>query len=541
MDDMSLKRLGGYKEFPGPLVMVIMDGVGIGPQDESDGVFVSYTPVLDSLMRERLFVRLKAHGVAVGMPSDKDMGNSEVGHNAFGAGRIFAQGARLVNEAIESGKIFQGAAWAEVRSRTDRGGTLHLIGLVSDGNVHSHIDHLYALLERAVADGMKRVRVHGLLDGRDVGEKSALTFFEPLEQRLKEISTDGRDYSMASGGGRMVTTMDRYEADWGVVENGWKVHVLGEGRGFGTACEAIQTLYAEDPDITDQYMPAFVVVREGGPVGRMEDGDAVILFNFRGDRAIEISRTFDEPDFSEFDRGRVPDLFYAGMMEYDGDAHIPKNYLVEPPAIDRTIGEYLCATGLTSFAISETQKFGHVTYFWNGNNSGYIDERLEKYVEVPSDRISFDLRPWMKGAEITDRVIEAIRGGRYRFIRLNYANGDMVGHTGVPASIRIAVETVDICLGRLLRSVMDAEGVAIITADHGNADCMWREKDGIRVPMVAHTRNPVPFVIRDFSKRNQFSLSNIHNRGLTNVAATICNLLGYEAPPEYDPSLIRLG
>jgi 2,3-bisphosphoglycerate-independent phosphoglycerate mutase len=227
-------------------------------------------------------------------------------------------------------------------------------------------------------------------------------------------------------------------------------------------------------------------------------------------------------------------------MEYDGDAHIPKNFLVEPPAFERTLGEYLCASGTTAYAISETQKFGHVTYFWNGNNTGYIDEKLEKYVEIPSDKITFDLRPWMKAAEVTDAVIDTIRGGQYKFIRLNYANGDMVGHTGEPVSIRIAVETVDLCLGRLLKAVRNSRGVAMVTADHGNADCMWTEKNGQRTPMVAHTKNPVPFIIKDYSEVNRFSLKQVDSPGLSNVAATICNLLGYRAPEEYDSSLIAL-
>jgi 2,3-bisphosphoglycerate-independent phosphoglycerate mutase len=540
MSDMRLGRLAGYSGFPGPLVTVIMDGVGIGPQNESNGVYLAYTPVLDTLLQEPMFARLKAHGIAVGMPSDDDMGNSEVGHNALGTGRVFSQGAKLVSEAIHSGEIFEGRAWDEVRKHTGQGGTLHLIGMVSDGNVHSHIDQLYALLERCVADNIKRVRIHGLLDGRDVGQRSALTYFEPLEKKLEELSTDGRDYRMASGGGRMVTTMDRYDADWRIVENGWNAHVLGKGRGCSSAVEAIRTYYAEDPEITDQYMQSFVIEENGRPVGTIEDGDAVVCFNFRGDRAIEISRAFEDPDLTEFDRKRVPEVFYAGMMEYDGDAHIPKNYLVEPPAFDRTLGQYLCASGTTSFAISETQKFGHVTYFWNGNNTGYIDEKLEKYVEIPSDKITFDLRPWMKAAETTDAVIDAIRGDKYKFIRLNYANGDMVGHTGAPASIRIAVETVDLCLGRLLKAVRDTRGVAMVTADHGNADCMWTEKKGRRTPMVAHTKNPVPFIVKDYSGVNRFSLKQLDNPGLSNVAATICNLLGYRAPEEYDPSLITL-
>ncbi len=541
MSKLSLQKLAKYTPFPGPVVLVIMDGVGIGKRDESDGVHMAYTPVLDELLQEPLYAQLKAHGTAVGLPTDDDMGNSEVGHNALGAGRVFSQGARLVNEAIRSGKIFEGAAWNALRERAASGGTVHFIGLLSDGNVHSHIEQVYALLERCARDGMPRVRVHPLMDGRDVGEKSALDYVEPLEARLAALSEAGRDYRIGSGGGRMITTMDRYFADWTVVERGWKAHVLGEGRQFASASEAIKTYYAEDPGITDQYLESFVVAENGNPVGTIEDGDAVVFFNFRGDRAIEISMAFEQADFSGFDRKRVPDVFYAGMMEYDGDAHIPRNFLVEPPAIDRTIGQYLCAAGVTSYAISETQKFGHVTYFWNGNNSGYLDETLENYVEIPSDKVTFDQRPWMKAAEITDAVVAQIRQGDRKFIRLNFANGDMVGHTGIPIAVRIAVEAVDLGLRRILPAVRAAKGILIATADHGNADCMWTEKKGKREAMVAHTLNPVPFVIKDFSETNALRLSGVEHPGLSNVAATLLNLLGYEKPAEYDPSLITLG
>lgn len=540
MTDLQLKSLPGYTAFSGPVVTVIMDGIGIGAHDESDGVHVAYTPTLDLLMQERLMMRLQAHGKAVGLPSDGDMGNSEVGHNALGAGRVFAQGARLVNEAIHSGAIFAGRTWNEVLGRARQGGTVHFIGLVSDGNVHSHIDQLYALVDRCAAEGVRKVRVHTLLDGRDVGEKSALEYIVPLQEHLAAISAGGLDYRIASGGGRMVTTMDRYGANWPVVENGWRTHVLGISRWFTSAVEAILTYYREDPEMTDQYMASFVITEDDRPVGIIEDGDAVIFFNFRGDRAIEISRAFEEEDFGEFVRVRHPDVVYAGLMQYDGDALIPKRYLVEPPAIDRTLGEYLCAAGVTSYAISETQKFGHVTYFWNGNKSGYIDRALEQYDEVPSDRLNFDLRPWMKAAEITDKVVEAIAGGSYKFIRLNLANGDMVGHTGKPLAIRIAVETVDLCLKRLLAAVEKVGGIALITADHGNADCMWTEKKGKRAPMVAHTLNPVPCIIMDYNGRNRFVASNCDHPGLSNVAATICNLLGYQAPAIYDPSLVRI-
>lgn len=540
MSALSLKRLAGYKAFPGPVLTVIMDGVGIGPKDESDGVAMAYTPVLDELMKGGLVTSLKAHGTAVGLPTNDDMGNSEVGHNALGAGRIFSQGAKLVNEALANGTIFQGESWKAVKQRVGQGGTLHFIGLISDGNVHSHVSQLNRMLDQCNEEGFSKVRVHGLLDGRDVAPKSGLEYFGPLEEKLATLSEDGKDYCVASGGGRMIVTMDRYEADWEIVEKGWQAHVLGIGRRFASACDAIQSYYDEDPECADQYMESFVVERDGKAVGTIEDGDAVILFNFRGDRAIELSRAFDDDEFTAFDRVRKPEVFYTGLMQYDGDAQIPVNYLVEPPAIENTLGEYLCAEGVTTYAIAETQKFGHVTYFWNGNKSGYLDENLEKYVEIGSDKITFDLRPWMKAAEITDALITAIVSGKYKNIRVNYANGDMVGHTGVPVSVRIAVETVDLMLRRLLPVLKKAQGVAVITADHGNADCMWTEKNGKRTAMVAHTKNPVPFIIKDFSTSNTFALQNVEGGGLANVAATVLNLLGFEAPVDFEPSLLAI-
>jgi 2,3-bisphosphoglycerate-independent phosphoglycerate mutase len=537
MTELLLKSLPGQR-INGPVVLVIMDGVGIGPCDESDGVHMAYTPVLDALLKEPLVTKLKAHGFAVGLPTDDDMGNSEVGHNALGAGRIFPQGAKLVNEAIKNKTIFTGKSWQQIENRVAKGGTVHFIGLISDGNVHSHVDQLNALIDHCAQSGFNKLRVHGLLDGRDVGQKSALEYFEPLEKKLSELSVEGKDYGFGSGGGRMVTTMDRYNSDWRIVENGWKAHVLGEGRLFTSASEAIRTYYAEDRDITDQYMESFVVAKNGKPVGTIEDGDAVVLFNFRGDRAIQFSRAFDEKDFHEFDRKRVPDVFYTGLMQYDGDAQIPDNFLVNPPEINNTLGEYLCAAGISSYAISETQKYGHVTYFWNGNKSGYINQNIEKYVEIQSDRVTFDKRPWMKAAEITDNVIEAIVSGKSKFIRLNYANGDMAGHTGVPAAVRIAVGTVDLCLARVMAAVQKAGGILVVTADHGNADCMWTEKQGTRSPMVAHTKNPVPFIIKDFGGENRFRMAAVKTPGLANAAATICTLLGYCTPPGYESSLV---
>ena len=538
--ELHLKKLTNFTPRKGPLVLIIMDGVGIGREDETNAVYVANTPCLDGLFKSELFTTLQAHGTAVGLPSDEDMGNSEVGHNALGAGRVFEQGAKLVNNSIETGSMFEGQTWKDLVSNVKAGGAFHFIGLLSDGNVHSHVDQLYAMLRRLAEEGVRKVRIHALLDGRDVGEKSALAYIDMTEEVLREINgAEGFDYRIASGGGRMVTTMDRYNADWDVVKRGWDAHVLGKARTFPSARQAVETYYKEDPSITDQYLDPFVVAEDGKPVGPILDGDSVVFFNFRGDRAIEISRAFDEKDFKEFDRERYPPVKFAGMMEYDGDLHIPSHYLVEPPQIERTVCEYLCTEGVRMLAISETQKFGHVTYFWNGNKSGYICKDLEEYIEIPSDRIQFDKAPKMKAFEITDKTIELLRSGKYRFARLNLAIGEMVGHTAVPKAVITAVETVDACVKRILDVVKELGGIAIVTADHGNSDEMFEIKKGQKVMKTAHTLNPVPFIIYDPAYAGEYRMADLPKRGLSDVAGTILNLLGYENVEDYDPSLIE--
>lgn len=540
---LRLNKLKSFHGRKGPLLLIIMDGIGLGKTDETNAVYRAHTPNLDQLLKSDLSAQLKAHGTAVGLPSDDDMGNSEVGHNAMGAGRVFDQGARLVNQALRTGRIFQSSVWDSIVDRSHRGGTVHFIGLLSDGNVHSHIEQLYILIDKCAELNLKKVRIHPLLDGRDVGERTALDYVIPMEEKLKKISDEkGLDYAIASGGGRMKVTMDRYNSDWDIVKRGWEAHVLGTGRTFPSASEAVKAFYAEDPKATDQYLPQFVVTDSAGaPKGKIVDGDAVIFFNFRGDRAIEISRAFSERDFAEFDRGELPDIYYAGMMEYDGDAHIPPNFLVQPPAIDRVISEYLCAEGVKTFAVSETQKYGHVTYFWNGNRSGYIDESFERYVEIPSDRIEFDKAPQMKAKEITDTVINLLKQGQYRFGRLNYPNGDMVGHTGMTDAAIIAVEKVDQCVGELLGVIREMGGIAVITADHGNADEMFTiDKKGNKSVKTAHSLNPVPLIIYDPLYQGEYRMANIRDKGLSNLAATLLNLLGYEKPNDYDPSLIEM-
>jgi len=540
---LKLNPLKSFHGRKGPLLLIIMDGIGIGREDETNAVYMARTPTLDRLFGSKLYAQLKAHGTAVGLPSDMDMGNSEVGHNALGAGRVFEQGASLVNKALETGQVFQSGTWQEMVQRAKKGGTVHFIGLLSDGNVHSHINQLYVFLDKCAEIGIKKVRIHPLLDGRDVGERTALDYLIPTQDKLRKISDGkGLDYRIASGGGRMKVTMDRYKADWNIVKRGWDAHVLGKGRHFKSAIEAVKTFYDEDPKITDQYLDSFVIVDDlGTPLGPILDGDSVIFFNFRGDRAIEISRAFTEKDFSEFERGPLPDILYAGMMEYDGDTHMPPNFLVQPPAIERTISEYLCAERIKMFAVSETQKYGHVTYFWNGNRSGYIDESVETYIEITSDRIQFDKAPKMKAMEIKDCVIDLLRNNMYRFGRLNFANGDMVGHTGVMEAAIVAVETVDRCVGELLEVIKDLEGIAVVTADHGNADEMFtKDKAGAKIIKTAHTLNPVPFVIYDPAYKGQYEMAYLQKKGISNVASTLLNLLGYEKVEDYDPSLIDM-
>ena len=403
-----LQKLSTFDGIKGPIVTIVMDGYGLPKTEVGSAIAAARKPTLDRLFAEYSNIRLRAHGTAVGMPSDDDMGNSEVGHNAIGAGQVYSQGAALVSDAIATGAIWQGEAWQEIVAGAKAGrGVLHLIGLFSDGNVHSHIDHLKAMVAQAKADGVKTVRIHALLDGRDVPETSALDYVLPFEAFLTEISSDSFDAQISSGGGRQNITMDRYDANWSMVDKGWQTHVLGIGPQFSSASVAVNALREQFPKTIDQDLPPFVIAAGGKPIGTIEDGDSVVFFNFRGDRAIEITRAFEEASFDKFDRVRSPKVTYAGMLQYDGDLKLPARFLVAPPAIKDTTGEWFAKSGIAQFACSETQKFGHVTYFWNGNRSGKFDG--ETWQEVPSDVVPFEQRPWMKAAEITDAMIAALQ------------------------------------------------------------------------------------------------------------------------------------
>lgn len=517
-----------------PIVLVIMDGVGKGDGGSGDAVAVASTPTLDKLLATCPHTYLKAHGTAVGLPSDDDMGNSEVGHNALGCGQVYSQGAKLVGESIENGALYGSDTWKDLVANALSGKAMHFLGLLSDGNVHSNINHLIALLRQAKKEDVKKAYCHILLDGRDVPATSALDYVDQLETVLAELSQDGCDYAIASGGGRMKITMDRYEANWAMVEAGWRTHVQGQGRMFASAREAIETYRAETGCI-DQDLPAFVVARNGEPVAKIANGDSVILYNFRGDRAQEISLAFDRKDFDKFDRPGYTGVKFAGMLQYDGDLNIPEHYLVQPPVITNTLTEVLCAAGIHEYALSETQKYGHVTYFWNGNRSGKVDESLEVYEEVPSDVIPFEQAPAMKSKEITEKMVENMASGKFQFLRCNYPNGDMVGHTGVMDAVVYAMECVDKGLAAILEAADKYGYTVLITADHGNADQMTETKKGKTSVRTAHSLNPVPFIIYD--KDRQWTVKE-GKFGLANVAPTIVKMMGLTAPDCWEESMV---
>ena len=534
----------------GPLVLLVLDGVGCGLGDRFDAVASAPTPALDALRREGVRRTLRAHGTAVGLGSEADMGNSEVGHNTLGAGRIFDQGAKQIDKAIESGRIWEGEWETLVAAAKAPGATLHLIGLLSDGNVHASIAHLFTVLDRAAGDGVSRIRIHVLLDGRDVPDFSALTYIDTLESELLRLHERyGVDARIASGGGRMSTTMDRYGADWAVVARGWHAHVLGDASPAGSARAAVEAAREAAAGVSDQDLPAFTIIDASGlPIGAIVDGDAVLLMNFRGDRAMEIARALTEgAGFTEFDRVRVPQIHFAAIALYDADLKIPEHYLVTPETVPGTASEYLAAAKVTQFAVAETQKFGHITYFWNGNRAGKFDEERETYLEIPSDQVPFQQIPEMKSKETADALIEAIESNDFQFLRANFAAGDMVGHTADLAATYRAVTAVDSAIGRVAAAVAKRHGTLVITADHGNAEDMaqrdadgapLRNAQGTIAMKTSHSLNPVECLIVEAGRRQLHLRDDLPQAGLANVAATLIELMGFVAPVEYEPSLL---
>jgi len=547
MEKYKLQKLDKFSGREGPLVLIIMDGVGLGEKNNKNAVYLANTPYLDRLQKEcsekNLYTKLKTHGTAVGLPTDKEMGNSEVGHNALGTGRIIKQRATLAKEATLSGNLFKTDKWINLMEKIKgEETTLHFFGLLSDGYVHSHISHLFGLLEGARDSNIKIVRVHTLLDGRDVPPQSALHYIDQLENKLEKINVNGSfDYQIASGGGRMRVTMDRYYSDWEVVRRGWDAHVCGipeqhsDYKGwFKTATEAIKRARDIDPDISDQYLPSFVIVDENkNSIGKMNDGDGVINFNFRGDRAIEISQAFENKDYN-FKKKCHPQVHYYGLLQYDKKMNLPNNYFIDPPEVDDPLSKYLCNEHIKQYALAETHKFGHITYFWNGNKEGYVCKDYEKYVEIKSDPSEMiENNPKMKAIEVKEELIKTLESQAFDFLRVNWANGDMVGHTGNIQSAINAVETVDQCVKDAVDKVMELGGIAVVTADHGNLEEMDMKHK------TAHSLNPVMFGIIDSNYNGEYQIrKDLKELGLGNVAATLLNLMGFKKPDSFMESLI---
>ncbi len=520
-------------QYDGPVVLAVLDGVGLAPDSPGNAVSKARTTFLGKAATDYLHIALNASGEAVGLVPGQ-MGNSEVGHNTMGAGQAIKQGISRINEAFDTAEIFESEAWKKAISTK---GTLHFAGIFSDGGVHSHIDHLKKMIQKAYVEGVKTIRIHAVFDGRDVPPQSEPKYIHELEQFV--VQFPGLDCRIASGGGRMTTVADRYMSDWTVVARGWDMMVNGEADYyFKDLDEAISILRRINPEVQDQYLPAFVIVDENDqPVGKIKKGDSLIYFDFRADRAIEIAMAFTYYDFPYFNRGKYSpdDVYFVGMTEYNSDTHVPEHRLVEPVAIKNTLNQFLGKRGISDFAISETVKFGHITYYFNGNSYEKADG--EVFAEVPSYKEPFETRPWMKCAEITDEVIK--RMGDYKFVRLNFPGGDMVGHTADLEATIIAMESIDLSLARIAAEVDKLGGVLVVVADHGNAEELLDEAGEKK---TAHTTNKVPCVIYDNTiNRNKYTYSGIKEPGLANVAATIAMLLGQNDYPEtWENSLISV-
>lgn len=549
----------GKLHYDGPVVLVVMDGVGLSPHRSGNAFRQAHTEFLDVALTKYLNIPLAASGEAVGiMPGQ--MGNSEVGHNALGSGQIIKQGIAGIEAAFQTGAIWDSKAWQDAMKFLQKtpGSTLHFSGIFSDGGVHSDIKHLEQMIQRAYAEGIRNIRIHTVFDGRDVAPQSEPKYIKHLEKYCKQFP--GADFRIASGAGRMVATADRYENDWNMVKLGWDMMVNGIApREFRSATEAIRVLRRENPNVQDQYLPAFVVIENvaetsalgsraarakatktlsgkgAQPIGRIHDGDAMIYYDFRADRAVEIATTFTQEKFDKFDRGRLPKIYFAGLTEYDSDRHIPKNILVPPVVIESPLNTFLGQQKISQLAISETVKFGHITYYFNGNS--YKKAPHEDQVEITSDLQPFNTRPWMKSAETTDVVLDNLE--KYQFIRINYPGGDMVGHFAELEPTIVAMEAIDLQLARIAKKVDELGGMMLITADHGNAEELL-DKNGI--PKTAHTTNPVPCIFYDNTRNaGKYQRAAINNPGLTNVAATITTLLGLnDYPAPWQPPLIKL-
>jgi len=501
---------------PKPLLLMILDGWGINPAGEHNAVALASTPNMDRLQSEYPSTRLEASGMSVGLPEGQ-MGNSEVGHLNIGAGRIVYQDLTRITKAIADGSFFRNPALLDCIARTRlSGGRLHLAGLLSDGGVHSHNTHLYALLELARREGLEEVFVHCFLDGRDTPPQSALGYVAELEQEIKKI-----------GVGRIATVMGRYYAmdrdnRWERVERAYAAMVRGEGNASASALAAVEASYAEG--VNDEFVIPSVIFEGAVPVGTVRDGDGFIFFNFRSDRAREITRAFNDPGFNGFNRQSTTSLAsFVCMTEYDESFGLPMAFA--PEQLRHLLGGVLSEAGLHQLRIAETEKYAHVTFFFNGGNETPFPGEDRVLIPSPKDVPTYDLKPEMSALGVTDELLARIEQDRYDFIVLNYANADMVGHTGVQDAAVRAIAAVDECLGRVVEKVLSKGGALLITADHGNAESMVDENG---TPHTAHTCNPVPLVLVDDTRRT----ASLRPGVLADIAPTVLELLGIPQPAE---------
>ena len=541
----SLKSLQQKFSGRGPLIHVVLDGWGVGAPDETNAIHQAALPIMDRLRQHFPYTQLWTHGKYVGLPSENDLGGSEVGHMTMGAGMIKQQGPTLIRKLIQSGDFFKIPALSKIiKNCLNHNTPLHLLGLLSDGNIHSHLDHMQAIVRHAFQAGIRCCYVHALLDGRDAGVQSALTYTEPFEKLFAELKEQRAeiDYAFASGGGREAITMDR-DNNWEKVEAGWTIHVQGKSENsFPCIKDAIEYFRSKSPGIVDQDIPGFVIVRNGKAIAPIEDNHGLIFTNFRGDRAIEFSRAILADDFPHFERPVRPQVMFAGMTQYDQDNEIPPEYLVGTPEVDEPFGKRILELGLKQFRLTETQKYPHVTFFYNGGYREPLDSSMENYHLIASDKIqSFASQPAMKAGEISNKAVEFIRSGEYQYGLINFANADMVGHTGDFQAAVHAVETIDAALDSILSVIDEMKGLLVITADHGNADQMLIQNcKGTMEINTKHSLNPVPFMIFDPLYNGDYHLKPFgvdFNNNLSNVAATNFILLGQSVPDDLAPPL----
>ncbi len=532
----------------GPLLNIVLDGYGLGSNGPGDAVHLARTPFMDSLLARFAHTSLLTHGPYVGLPGKDDLGGSEVGHLTLGAGQILDQGPTLIAKAIASGRFFALPLLGELLER-GKAQALHLLGLLSDGNVHSHIDHFMAVIQEAERRGVTKLYLHVLYDGRDVAIQSADQYVKRVEALLAEISRQDRakDYRFASAGGREVMTMDR-DQNWNKIQKGYNAAVLGQaGQSFPSALAGIDHFRKQDPDLVDQDIPPYNIVGPKGDIPRMKEGDALLLLNFRADRAAQFARVMEDPSFTPFEITDRPRVFFCGMSVYDEDTQLPKKVLMGSPEVKNPFGKRVLEMGLGQFRLAETQKFAHVTFFYNGGYRNPLDPKKEEYRLIDSDKIdSFAAAPKMKAAEVAAQAEAFLQEQRFRFGLINFANADMVGHTGDLSAAIQAVEAVDQALQRVCLALEKAGGLALITADHGNADEMlvYNQKAGKEERSTKHSINPVPLVIFDpLFKAGDYALKERTPEApltLAQVAATNYILLGRQLPQDLAEPLFQI-